>query len=249
MDNATAIAKVTPANTLLVVADFDGTLAGFSTDPMNVPVNRDALCSLRQLARAAGTVVAVLSGRALEGLRRVTGLEAPIILVGSHGAESDGAPLTITEEQKATLYRAGDALEAVAADYEGAYVERKPAHRVLHARPVQRDEDRAELLRRAADIHIEGTRQTLGNNVVELSVVDSNKGSWITAARDRFGADSVVFIGDDVTDEDGFRVLGDADLGVKVGKGETAATHRVPDVDGVGEFLSELKEARLSQTQ
>ena len=54
----------------------------------------------------------------------------------------------------------------------------------------------------------------------------------------------MVFIGDDRTDEDGFAVLNDADLSVKVGAGETIAAARVTDVDEVGELLTTLADLR-----
>jgi trehalose 6-phosphate phosphatase len=38
-----------------------------------------------------------------------------------------------------------------------------------------------------------------------------------------------VYLGDDRTDEDAFRVLSPSDLAVKVGEGETAARYRVAD--------------------
>lgn len=40
------IADLATTENLLVVADFDGTLAGITTDPYNVPVNLDSLAAL-----------------------------------------------------------------------------------------------------------------------------------------------------------------------------------------------------------
>jgi trehalose 6-phosphate phosphatase len=54
----------------------------------------------------------------------------------------------------------------------------------------------------------------------------------VTRLRGELGAAAVVYLGDDLTDEDVFRRLGPADVGIKVGEGETAAGHRVADTDG-----------------
>ncbi|MBF6841901.1 trehalose-phosphatase, partial [Acinetobacter baumannii] len=79
---------VATAETLLVVSDFDGTLAGIVPDPSAVPVHRGGLGALARLAGLPGTTVAILSGRGREDLRRVCPLRAPVVLAGSHGAES-----------------------------------------------------------------------------------------------------------------------------------------------------------------
>ena len=41
--------------TLLVVSDFDGTLAGFNVDPMNVPVNTTSIAALEKLSTMPNT--------------------------------------------------------------------------------------------------------------------------------------------------------------------------------------------------
>jgi trehalose 6-phosphate phosphatase len=61
--------------------------------------------------------------------------------------------------------------------------------------------------------------------------------------RDELAAAGVLYLGDDVTDEDGFRALGPDDVTVKIGDGDTAARHRVggpADALGVLERLVDL---------
>jgi trehalose-6-phosphatase len=58
--------------------------------------------------------------------------------------------------------------------------------------------------------------------------------------RDAARAASVLFVGDDVTDEDVFAVLGDSDWSVRVGPGETSARHRLADPGAVQQFVRRL---------
>ena len=86
--------------TLLVVSDFDGTLAGFNVDPMNVPVNTTSIAALEKLSTMPNTKAAILSGRHLEGLRTVAQVSESVILAGSHGAETNEHITPLTEEQQ-----------------------------------------------------------------------------------------------------------------------------------------------------
>ena len=61
-------------------------------------------------------------------------------------------------------------------------------------------------------------------------MTDADKGAALRRLRDELGAAGALYLGDDVTDEDGFRALGPGDVSVKIGDGETAADHRVPDL-------------------
>jgi trehalose-6-phosphatase len=80
--------------------------------------------------------------------------------------------------------------------------------------------------------------------VVELTVVSGTKGDAIRRLQAFHDPTATVFIGDDVTDEDGFDGLGDADLSVKVGPGESKARHRVAEPRDVSELLRIIGVAR-----
>jgi trehalose 6-phosphate phosphatase len=75
--------------------------------------------------------------------------------------------------------------------------------------------------------------------VLELAVTDADKGSALVRLAGELGATAVLYLGDDVTDEDAFRALTDA-VTVKVGDGDTAARHRVADLAGVQAVLERL---------
>jgi trehalose 6-phosphate phosphatase len=78
-------------------------------------------------------------------------------------------------------------------------------------------------------------------------VRDATKGDGVERLREHVGATGVLYAGDDVTDEDGFAVMHEGDVGVKVGPGETKAEFRVADPDAVSELLGRLAAARASR--
>ena len=166
-------------------------------------------------------------------------------MAGSHGAESNiGKIQALTAEQQAVLDQITTVFEELAAQVEGAFVEYKPYHRVLHLIRATDESKAAEIYERASHADIPGAHLKPGKWIVEGAAIDMTKGTWITIARKQLGATAVIFVGDDRTDEAGFAVLGPGDLSVKVGLGDTKAQYRVPDVSGAGEFFAQLVAAR-----
>jgi trehalose 6-phosphate phosphatase len=81
-----------------------------------------------------------------------------------------------------------------------------------------------------------------GKEVLELAVTDADKGTALRRLRADVGAAAAIYLGDDVTDEDGFRALEAGDVTVKVGEGATAARYHVADVPGAVAALRRLVE-------
>ncbi len=83
-----------------------------------------------------------------------------------------------------------------------------------------------------------------GKQVMELTVISTDKGRALEALRKQYHASAVLFIGDDVTDENAFATLRPDDLGIKVGSGATAADVRVADPGAVADVLMVLTSIR-----
>ena len=140
-------------------------------------------------------------------------------------------------------------IRAIMERFPGADIEVKPFQRVLHLRALEDSDPEAAAQAYEAGLALDpgGFPRTAGKSVVEFSATQATKGTWIENLRERTGATAVVFLGDDVTDEDGFRALHQPpDVGVKVGEGETAAVVQLADVDAVAHFLTELAAARAA---
>ncbi len=243
------LAAIAATEQLVVALDFDGTLADLADDPMAVRPREGNPEVVAALSELPGTHIIILSGRQLKDLRYLSGFEHVARLVGSHGAEpQDGIALTEAESSllEAIDLRMKDVLAEPGAD--GAWIERKPAARVLHVRPIDDPVRKSRVIDHAMSLFrpVPGVHLTDGKDVLEIAVLDVTKGSYLDAARRELDADAVLFIGDDVTDETVFRTLRPGDLGIRVGDPDypTAATAHVEDTAAVTEFLRELLAAR-----
>ena len=234
------------AAVLLIGCDFDGTLAPLVDDPARAVGNPDSLRALRLLAGLPHTHVAVVSGRSLRDLALLSRLPSEVHLVGSHGSEFDvGISIDLDGAARERLADVSRELDKLAERHDGIGLEVKPASIALHYRTADREPASA-----VVDAVLKGpaTREGVyvkhGKMVVELSVVHANKGDSIRRLRQEVGASAVLFVGDDVTDEDVFSTLTGPDLGIKVGDEETHASQRIADTDNVAQLLAKLYEAR-----
>jgi trehalose 6-phosphate phosphatase len=225
---------------LLIASDYDGVLARLRDDPSDAVPEAGVAEVLARLAAVDGVTVALVSGRGVADLQTTSGLSGPFRWVGSHGAEFDGP---LTGELAGRRDDLAERLAPLVAATEGARLEVKPASVAVHVRQVADRVAAATLLADARSSADSSLTLKPGKDVLELAVTDADKGSAVRRLAGELGAVATLYLGDDLTDEDAFRVLGADDVTVKIGDGETAAGHRVPDTAGAVallEFLADL---------
>ena len=233
-DLAAALTGLAVRRPLLVASDYDGVLSPLVDDPSAAVPSPGTADALARVAAADGVTVALVSGRGVEDLRRVSGFTGPYRWVGSHGAEFDG-PLTgeLAGRRDALAAQLAPLVDAV----PGARLEVKPASVAVHVRQVADPAAAAALLAATDAAADPSLTKKPGKAVLELVLLDVDKGSAVTRLRHELGAAAVVYLGDDLTDEDVFRALGPDDVGIKVGEGETAAGYRVAGPGAVCDVL------------
>jgi trehalose 6-phosphate phosphatase len=233
---------------LLVATDFDGAIARIVEVPERAVVDVVALDALRRLAWTPRTRSAIVSGRDLQDLsKRVTVFDG-LLLVGSHGAEVGGQPASdVPVATRELLDSLSSRLELIAGSFGGARVEVKSRAVAFHYRLVEEGElkECLELVLALKEPYA-GLKMRLGKMVVEFVADRVTKGDAIRHLKHKVNASAVVFIGDDLTDEDGFAALSAADAGVKVGLGDSAAAFRLADVAAVSTLLNDLAKARAA---
>lgn len=243
-----AVRRLAAVPRLLVALDFDGVLAPIVPAPGDARPLPRAVAAIEALAALPGTTVALLSGRGLDDLAAVSGFGPPVHLIGSHGGEftdGAGADSMLDDAARERLDRLSAELRELVADAPGVILKDKPAGIAVHVRNAERPVAARVLdAVRAGPASRPGVASTPGKEVLDLAVLEVSKGTALDRLRTRIGADAVLFAGDDVTDESAFARLRPGDVGVKVGQGDTAAEHRIPDPPAVAALLETLLTAR-----
>jgi len=193
--------------------DVDGTLIELTDSPRQTSADSELKTLLSHVAKRLGGAVALVSGRSIHYL---DALFAPLRLpaAGLHGVERRKASGALHGASfvDARLTRARSALQALVAAHPGTSVEDKGRTIAVHFRMAPQFEEavRQSLTAIAAPLgrnyHIQE-----GNRVLEIKPRGFTKATAIKAFMDEppFSGRRPVFVGDDLTDQDGFRLVED----------------------------------------
>ncbi len=234
----------------LLLLDYDGTLVPFSPTPEESKPGTRLQSLLKKLARNPRNEIVIISGRDKGTLERwFGGLRAA--LVAEHGVwvkRKGGHWETIdilSADWKAEIY---PMLELWVDRTPGSFIEEKDFSLVWHYRRADAllGELRARELINSLSSAIAGLNlQVLeGSKVVEVKNAGINKGraalTWTTAAD--WGL--ILAMGDDLTDEDTFRVLPPTAWSIKVGVGASAAAFNIGSPADAVSLLTEMAGAK-----
>jgi trehalose 6-phosphate phosphatase len=245
-----ALAELTVQPEVLVALDFDGTLAPLQDDPENSRMLPEAREAVDALTDIDGVHVSLVTGRAFENIIRVADPHPDWFLVGSHGIEVV-APHERDSYASPQLVPEGllQGFHQIAQDIPGPRIEVKPFGLAIHTRGLDADVAAAAeaATRLLCDEWPDELVMRSGHGILECAVSDRTKGHGLRSLWEALDVHATLFIGDDVTDEDGFAVLGSGDIGIKVGDGVTKASHRVADPYEVTRVLWNLHERLASR--
>ncbi|CAG0903533.1 unnamed protein product, partial [Darwinula stevensoni] len=200
-----------------LLLDYDGTLAPDAPklDMAFLPTETKNI--LARLSKSSDVAIAIISGRNLENIQKLVGI-SDITYAGSHGLEilhPDGSKFVqpIPEEYFVKMRRMCQELQDECCK-EGAWIENKGSILTYHFRAVPIQLRSAFKQRAAAIITKNDYRAYLANCAIEARPpVQWDKGrASIYILRTMFGVDwleriRVIYVGDDVTDEDAMRTL------------------------------------------
>lgn len=220
--------------------DFDGTLIELADQPDGIVVPGDLLDRLHDLRDRLDGRLAIVTGRALDDLHKHVGA-CVLARAGSHGAsclKADGSRLG--EEPTILSDAAVQAMQDFAKD-RGLRFESKIYGGALHYR--QHPWMEAEVLQFARGLAMQYELELKrGKFVVEVADSNSHKGDAVAAflAEDDFAGARPIFVGDDLTDEDGFAGANSCGgFGIAVGERESqTARYHLADVSAVHAWLN-----------
>lgn len=237
---------------LVLCLDYDGTLS-----PIVEDYNKAFLSAAmrKQIKALADKIpVAIVSGRDIRFIVEMVNLPG-IFYAGSHGFEIKGPNGFYHELDEAqallpVLKQVEEKLTAELSSIEGVKVERKKYAIAVHYRNTA-EENIAQVEntvnRLLADYH--KLKKGTGKKVLELKPhIDWDKGKAVELICKQLSeatkAAAAIYIGDDVTDEDAFKII-DKGVGIMVGHHHepTAATYFLEDVDEVHAFLKKLSQS------
>ncbi|MEP9354401.1 trehalose-phosphatase [Xanthobacter sp. KR7-65] len=230
------------ATTHAFFLDVDGTLLDIAARPNEVVVPYNLPDTLAALARRAGGALALVSGRTIADLDALFGPRR-FAAAGSHGAESRTAPsgdIVRAAPLERSLRRA---VGTVASEFNGVFAEDKETAIAVHYRAQPTVEP---VLRRALLSVVGGFPDVTllpGHCVFEIKRKGHDKGTAVDAflALPAFAGRTPVFIGDDVTDEAGFRAVRAAGgIAIAVGIERAGAQTVLPDPSAVRALITHL---------
>jgi trehalose-phosphatase len=253
---AELLADLAAAERIGIGLDYDGTLTPIVDQPERAVASDTTQRLLASLQSDPRHFVVIVTGRSVGDLFRVFPGARQLYVIGRHGmqqAAPGGAPLPPAGLDAKATQQALDDLRAELASllqvHPGARLEDKQLALTLHTRALSTAAEREvqDAFRRAAPA---GFHVMVGKRVIEARPEGFDKGRAFQALlRREVPVGTVMYIGDDTTDEDVFRVLPDSAITIRVTddaaiRTQTAARFWIEGPSEVSAFLQAVLRVR-----
>jgi len=263
LDRWDEIAKAALRAKILLLLDYDGTLAPISPSPSEALLPLATKNILKTLASAGGIRLAIVTGRGMANIKKMVGVKG-ITYVANHGLEVAGPALkykyVIGAAYRGILKKILISLTAAFSGNRGVIIENKGLTVSLHYRkaPAKDAAPIKKFFLKTVKPYLKNkaVRIMAGKKIWEIRPPSGwDKGgvvTWLLGRETRRLKDAnavfPIYIGDDVTDEDAFRALRRKGITIRVGRPKSSkARFYLNDIDEVRSFLeriSRLKKGR-----
>jgi trehalose-phosphatase len=247
------LSEIARARGILLCLDYDGTLSEITPDAANARPVAGVRASLERIASATKRAcLAIVSGRRIDEVRRLLGVDSGILFSGVHGLEftdDDGQAHFVPEVARCApeLARVKQWLVDQVPDSRGFRIEDKVGAVGLHYRNADPSQAPALCARFAEFV----ATNAPGLKVMQLKMVLEAMPRCVSKARAvellmarKPPTFTTFYFGDDSTDENAFAALGNDDVGVLIGPPRASrAAYRLPDPAALAVELSQLAQA------
>lgn len=234
------------AKSRYILLDYDGTLVPFTRKPEDAVPGKDLKQLLSELSADPANNVIIISGRDEITLEKWLG-DLPVSMVAEHGAsfkmknEQWQQPVAMPTQWKDEIR---PILKMFVTRCVGSFVEEKTNTIAWHYRNTHPElgfTRSRELINTLSELLQNTMLQVIdGNKVVEVRMSGFDKGVIALKMVNDSSPEFVLCIGDDTTDEDMFKALGDRAYNIKVGNSPTSAQYMVFTQNRVLELLQQL---------
>ncbi len=242
------IEKYQIARQRLFFLDYDGTLKGFHSNPLDAKPDGELKQLMSDLTRDPKNKVVIISGRKKDTLNEWF-KDFDVEMIAEHGvwlkaSEKDWETvMKMTDEWKKDIM---NVLDGYVNRTPGSFIEKKDYSLVWHYRKVETGlgEIRTrELMSHLKYLAANKNLQVLeGDKVVEIKNLEVNKGKSAALWLDKYpNSEMIMAIGDDWTDEDTFRVMPKDAITIKVRGTSSIAKYNVANHHEVRKLLNSLQ--------
>ena len=213
--------EVRTASHVVLLSDYDGTLTPIVGRPDEAILPSAVREKLIALAQKTTFSIGIISGRSLSEVKALVGIEG-IYYAGNHGLEIEGPGLKFinpaAQAAQPIIKELARHASAKLGSIEGVIVEDKGLSLSIHYRLVKKGEEKvvAKIFRQLTEPGLRDgkIRVTSGKKVWEIRPpIDWHKGKAVeTIIREMNAALGdeywlTIYLGDDTTDEDAFRII------------------------------------------
>ncbi|WP_375434343.1 bifunctional alpha,alpha-trehalose-phosphate synthase (UDP-forming)/trehalose-phosphatase [uncultured Hymenobacter sp.] len=235
------------ANRRLFLLDYDGTLAGFNTNPQRAKPDEEMLLLLQRLVENPRNRVVIISGRDRTTLQKWLG-HLPLEFIAEHGVWLRRKDEDWTLFQPLRNDWKGELrpiLELYVSRTAGSFIEDKEYSLVWHFRRADAELSAMRARELVSHLTFLASNTDLqvmeGNKVIEIKNAGINKGTAASRWLTEYEPDFIIAIGDDRTDEDTFGAMPPEAYTIKVGSAtRSLARFHVRGTNDVRQLLRKL---------
>ena len=243
---------------IFIFFDYDGTLTPIAKTPQQAVISEKVKELLKKLSRKPNLALAIVSGRQLKDIKDIVGLK-DVMYAGNHGLEIEGPKIKFESQVspglKLVIRNIYEKMVSSFSMIKGVLIEDKGLAVSVHYRLMDA-KDMQEFL----SIFSEITKSFTESNKIKINegkkvyvirpAVAWDKGKtvlWLLARQQFLVEDKIlpVYFGDDITDEDAFRVLKNKGLTIFVGQPKASkAGYYVKNTAEVTWFMEQVLELK-----